>query len=87
MEPLPTVLATEEPDTMPSSALATTATFAGPPSCMRETREPFGALLGSHFKQQNHQYKGQKFEKPGSKWNVKGTRSRDGKSELGFWLR
>ena len=31
MEPEPTVLATELPDTMPSSALATTATFAGPP--------------------------------------------------------
>ena len=60
---------------------------SSPPSCMQEMREPFGALLGSHFKQQNHQYKGQKFEKPGSKWNVKGTRSRDGKSELGFWLR
>ena len=31
MEPEPTVLATELPDTMPSSALATTATLAGPP--------------------------------------------------------
>ena len=30
-EPEPTVLATEEPETMPSIALATTATFAGPP--------------------------------------------------------
>ena len=30
-EPEPTVLATEEPETIPSSALATTATFAGPP--------------------------------------------------------
>ena len=29
MEPEPTVLATELPDTMPSSALATTATLAG----------------------------------------------------------
>ena len=31
MEPEPTVLATELPDTMPSSADATTATLAGPP--------------------------------------------------------
>lgn len=46
---------------------------SSPPSCMQETREPFGALLGSHFKQQNHQCEGQKFEKPGSKWTVKGT--------------
>ena len=32
MEPEPTVLATEEPETIPSKALATTATFAGPPA-------------------------------------------------------
>ena len=31
MEPEPTVFATEEPETMPSRALATTATLAGPP--------------------------------------------------------
>ena len=30
-EPEPTVLATEEPETMPSMALTTTATLAGPP--------------------------------------------------------
>ena len=30
-EPEPTVFATEEPETIPSIALATTATFAGPP--------------------------------------------------------
>ena len=30
-EPEPTVLATDEPETIPSIALATTATFAGPP--------------------------------------------------------
>ena len=31
MEPEPTVLATEEPEAMPSRALAMTATLAGPP--------------------------------------------------------
>ena len=36
-EPLPTVLATDEPETMPSRALATTATLAGPPE-KRPTR-------------------------------------------------
>ena len=30
-EPEPTVFATDEPETIPSRALATTATFAGPP--------------------------------------------------------
>ncbi len=33
-EPEPTVLATEEPDTVPSSALVMTATLAGPPRCL-----------------------------------------------------
>ena len=32
IEPLPTVLATEEPEYIPSSALEITATFAGPPT-------------------------------------------------------
>ena len=31
MEPYPTVFATDEPEAIPSSADATTATFAGPP--------------------------------------------------------
>ena len=32
MEPVVTVLPTEDPDTMPHRALETTATFAGPPA-------------------------------------------------------
>ena len=33
IEPEPTVLATEEPEYIPSSAEEITATFAGPPAC------------------------------------------------------
>ena len=36
-EPEPTVFATEEPETVPSSAEAITATFAGPPMCLPAT--------------------------------------------------
>ena len=36
-EPEPTVLATEEPETMPIRALATTATLAGPPEKLPTT--------------------------------------------------
>ena len=38
MEPEPTVLATEEPEHIPSSALAMTATLAGPPLDQPATR-------------------------------------------------
>ena len=37
-EPEPTVLATDEPETIPSKALAITATLAGPPENFPTTR-------------------------------------------------
>ena len=43
MEPEPTVLATDEPETMPSNALATTATLAGPPA--KRPQRPFARLM------------------------------------------
>ena len=43
MEPEPTVLATDEPETMPSNALATTATFAGPPA--KRPHKPLARLM------------------------------------------